>query len=167
MHTTDPMPPPPAPAGGRDKPKARRVLWVVGPVVLFLLFDYFFPHTLIYDDGAKDMTFQFLVVEAGSGRPVPDARIHLGDGSRGWQELRTGPDGRASTELTCSISEKIWQGFVMRTSRKSIFYPFRTVLVSKPGYREKEPLELTGLVGRWHVGDYSPPPPAKIELDPE
>ena len=164
MDTTDPTPPP-APAASRGKPKARRVLWVVGSVLLFLLLDYCFPHTLIYDDGTKDMTFYFLVVDAGTGRPVPDVKILL-YGSRESQELWTGPDGQASIELTCQVSDKIRQGFVVRTSRKSIYYPHRTVITSKPGYRFKGPLELTELVGWGHVGDYMPPP-AEVELDPE
>jgi hypothetical protein len=124
------------------------------------------PLQVIYDDGAKDMPFYFRVVNAKTGQPVRGAIIHLGDYHRRWQQIETGLDGRASIELTCMTACKIRQGMLLHTSRRSIYYPDRLIMVSAAGFKDTEPTELTDLVGRSYVGEYRPPPEVEIRLEP-
>jgi hypothetical protein len=145
--------------------KVRWALWL-GAVVFPLLLCGLIPVQVIYDDGMKEMPFTFIVLDADTQQPLEGVLIRLYDEIHSrTDELRTGADGRASIDLTCMITCQIRSGLLISYSRRSIYYPDRILAVSKKGFKDKVPLYLKDLDGWCHVGDYTPPPVMKIELE--
>jgi hypothetical protein len=126
------------------------------------------PFQNVWDDGIRDMNFQFVVLDAATQQPLPEAKLRLlDDVTSKWETIQTAADGTANITLPCMTSLNIKSGLLWRYTQRSIYYPHRTLLVSKLGFTVKGPVALTELVGRGYVGEYRPPPVVRIELQPK
>jgi hypothetical protein len=147
---------------------ALRYWLTMGVLGLLVLSCGVVPLQTIWDDGMRDMDFHFHVSEARTKQPLPGVRIALYDDlTAKTQELRTDDNGDAMIALSCMTSCTPRFGILWGTTRRSIYYPNRVVLAWKRGFKQLGPLYLEGLVGRWHVGEYAPPPPVHLEMVPE
>lgn len=141
---------------------------IMGALALLVLACGGVPFQTIWDDGMRDTVFHFHVSDARTKRPLPGVKIVLYDDLTGTtQELWTDDSGEATIALSCMTSCTTRSGFLWDTTRRSIYYPDRVLLTWKPGFKQMEPLYLVDLIGRWHIGDYAPPPPVHLELEPE
>jgi hypothetical protein len=149
---------------------SKKAYWLIGLGFLGLLslLCVFLPFQTIWDDGTKEMDFHFLVLDTKTKKPLQNVEIGLYDEiTKEWQQIKTDANGEANIDLSCMITCKIRSGIFLSNSRRSIYYPHRMLLLSKNGYKEKGPLNLTDLVGWGHAGDYSPPPQMQLELEQE
>lgn len=126
------------------------------------------PFQTIWDDGMRECTFHFFVVDAKTKRPLQGVSIALYDEApRTLQEIKTDVNGETVVDLPCMITCKVRSSILFSHSRRSIYYPNRIVIISMGGYKQHEFVNLTDLVGTGHVGDYRPPAPVQIELEPK
>lgn len=139
------------------------VLLIFGGCVLLCV-----PYQTMWDDGMRDCSFRFLVLDAKTRQPLRGVRIAIYDEAPStWKEMRTCDNGVAVIDLPCMISCTTRSSILFSQATRSIYYPDRVLIISRSGYKDHALLNLTDLVGRWCVGEYRPPAPVQIELEPE
>ena len=115
-----------------------------------------------YAEGAKEVGIRFLVVEAGTGRPIQGAKVVLltpADPGPS-RETSTEPAGMASIVAACQVLRRrtlCWDaGFV--------YFTGRWFKVTAEGYEGTGRRSLAWHTGRFRDLGHADPPPIRVEL---
>ena len=146
----------------------RKLCRAIGVLAVLVLLCGLMPFQVIWDDGMNEIPFHFQVIDAQTRQPLPEAQVALYDeAADNWEKVNTGAGGEAIVALPCITTCKRRSGVFLSYSRRSIFYPPRVLVISRAGYKDTPPLNLTDLTGPGHGGGYLPPSPVHIELEKE
>ena len=115
-----------------------------------------------YAEGAKEVGIRFLVVEAGTGRPVQGAKVVLlipaNPGPS--RETSTGPAGMASIVADYQVLRRralCWDAAV-------VYFTGRWFMVTAEGYEGTGRRSLSWHAGRFRDLGHADPPPIRVEL---
>jgi hypothetical protein len=148
-----------------DGGESRRCFWLALALVVGILGALWLADKLdnrVYWDGSKEVAMRFVIVDAESGAPVPDAVVQVGvDGlPASWREARTGTDGAARLIVRCWAAGS--DTLLRRTA--SVSCTGVDIHVSKEGYKDVWPTSLW-VHARWLLSyDQLPPPPVRLPL---
>jgi hypothetical protein len=115
-----------------------------------------------YTDGAKEVRIRFVVVEAGTGRPIQGAKVVLliPNDSEPSRETSTGPAGMASIVAGCQVVRRralCWEA-------TAVYFTGRWFHVTAEGCEGTGREYLAWHTGRVRDIGHADPPPIRVEL---
>ena len=116
-----------------------------------------------YAEGAKEVGIRFVVVEAGTGRPIPGAEVVLliPTDPGPSPEASTGPAGVASIVAPCRVVRRrllFWDASV-------VYFAGWWFKVTAEGYQGTGRQSLAWHTGRVRDLGHADPPPIRVELE--